>query len=366
MEFIGVEAYVHGSPVRSAVLLINLGTPQAPTAPAVRRYLREFLSDPRVVELPRWLWWPVLNGPVLAFRPARSAAKYASVWSAEGSPLLAISRRQAKALAAELQARSLDLEVGLAMRYGEPSVDEALRALRERQVGRILAVPMYPQYSATTTASTMDAVGDVLRRVRDVPEMRWIKHFADDPGYVAALKESVQEHWQRDGRGDCLVMSFHGLPQRSLILGDPYHCECQKTARLLAEALGLERAAYRVSFQSRFGRARWLEPSTVETVRSLAAGGARRVDVVCPGFAADCLETLEEISIEVRAEFLGAGGREMRYIPCLNDRSEFIDALADLVERNIQGWPVQSDRRDSLQTEAQLSRERALGMGAQR
>ena len=358
--------HAHGGVEGSAVLLINLGTPQAPTAPAVRRYLREFLSDPRVVELPRWLWWPILNGPVLSFRPRRSAAKYAAIWTAEGSPLLVASRRQAAALAAELKGRQLDLEVALAMRYGEPSIAATIDGLRSRRVSRILVVPMYPQYSATTTASTMDGVSRALQRVRDVPEMRWLKHFADDAGYILALKASVLAHWERHGRGDGLLMSFHGLPQRNLQLGDPYHCECQKTARLLAEALGLQPEAWRVSFQSRFGRARWLEPSTVDTVRALAGGGARTIDVICPGFVADCLETLEEIAIEVRAEFIGAGGQALRYIPCLNDSAAFVAALADLVQQNVQGWPVDASQREERSALAMRSAQRAVAMGAPR
>ncbi len=366
MQFIGTHGYAHGSPDRSAVLLINLGTPQAPTADAVRRYLREFLSDPRVVELPRWLWWPILNGPILSVRPARSAAKYAKVWTAQGSPLLAISRRQSEALARELERRRLDLEVALAMRYGSPSIGEALQGLRALGVGRLLLLPMYPQYSATTTASSMDGVHRVLARLRDVPQTRWIKHFGDEPAYILALAASVREHWERHGRGEFLLMSFHGLPQRNLERGDPYHCECHRTARLLAEALGLDRAAWRVSFQSRFGRARWLEPSTVDSLQALAAGGVRRLDVVCPGFVADCLETLEEIAIEGQAAFVAAGGQQLRYIGCLNDRADFISALADMVQRNVQGWPVDLEQQPARLSQAQRSAARAHAMGAPR
>jgi protoporphyrin/coproporphyrin ferrochelatase len=366
MQFIGADRHTHGGAERSAVVLINLGTPQAPTAPAVRRYLREFLSDPRVVELPRWLWWPILNGPVLALRPRQSAAKYAAVWTAEGSPLLVGSRRQAAALSAELALRGLDIDVALAMRYGEPSIEAALAPLRARQVTRMLMLPMYPQYSATTTASAIDGVNRLVARLRDVPEIRWIKHFADDPGYIAALAASVGDHWRQHDRGQCLLMSFHGLPRRNLDLGDPYHCECQKTARLLAQSLGLELSAYRVSFQSRFGRARWLEPSTVDTLRSLARGGVRRLDVICPGFVADCLETLEEIAIEGRAQFLAAGGEQLRYIPCLNDSARFVRTLADLVERNTSGWPVDAGQQEIQSREAQRSAELAIAMGAPR
>jgi ferrochelatase len=366
MRFIGTDKHVHGGVDRSAVVLINLGTPDAPTAPAVRRYLREFLSDPRVVELPRWLWWPVLNGPVLALRPRQSAAKYASVWTAEGSPLLVGSRQQAAALGAELALRGVQIDVALAMRYGAPSIPAALAPLRARNVTRMLMLPMYPQYSATTTASAVDGVNRLVGRLRDVPEIRWIKHFADDPGYIEALRASVLEHWQHHGRGECLLMSFHGLPRRNLDLGDPYHCECQKTARLLAQSLGLERSAYRVSFQSRFGAARWLEPSTVDTLRSLARGGVRRLDVICPGFVADCLETLEEIVIEGQTQFQAAGGEQLRYIPCLNASPRFIWALADLVERNTSGWPLDPRQQDMHSRQAQHSAELAIAMGAPR
>jgi ferrochelatase len=363
MQFTGADQHVHGSVDRSAVLLINLGTPQAPTAAAVRRYLREFLSDPRVVEIPRWIWWPILNGPVLAVRPRRSAAKYAAVWTAEGSPLLVGSQRQAAALTAELALRGLELDVALAMRYGEPSIEAALQQLRSRNVTRTLMLPLYPQYSATTTASAMDGVNRALGRLRDVPEIRWIKHFADDPGYIDALRASVVGHWERHGRGDCLLMSFHGLPRRNLELGDPYHCECHKTARLLAEALALQPSAFRISFQSRFGRARWLEPSTVDTLRELARSGVRRLDVICPGFVADCLETLEEIAIEGQAQFLAAGGQQLRYIGCLNDSARFIGAVADLVQRNVQGWPVDPGQREARSSQARRSAELALAMG---
>jgi len=366
MRFIGDGGHVHGGVERSAVVLINLGTPQAPTAPAVRRYLRQFLSDPRVVEIPRWIWWPILNGPVLALRPAKSAAKYAAVWTPEGSPLLVNSQRQAGALGAHLASRGLQLDVALAMRYGEPSIGAVLQQLRARGVARMLMLPMYPQYSATTTASSVDGVNQVLGRLRDLPEMRWIKHFADDTGYIEALRASVAAHWERHGRGECLLMSFHGLPRRNLDLGDPYHCECQKTARLLAEALELGPAAWRVSFQSRFGRARWLEPSTADTLRDLGRSGMRRLDVICPGFVADCLETLEEIAIEGQATFLQAGGQQLRYIGCLNDSAHFIRALADLVERNVQGWPIDSAQQDRQPVEARRSAERAIAMGAPR
>lgn len=368
MSFSQEPAYRHGTVGRTAVLIVNLGTPTAPEPAAVRRYLREFLSDPRVVEIPRLAWWPILNGLILPLRPRKSAAKYATIWSEGGSPLLVYSRAQAQLLRGYLGDRGLDIEVALAMRYGEPSVASVLTTLREQGVERLLVLPMYPQYSATTTAAVFDAIWDRLRVMRNVPEVRVIKHFHDDPGYIAALKDRVLAHWQKFGRPESgagqLVMSFHGVPKRTLDLGDPYHCECQKTGRLLAAALGLDPSEYRLTFQSRFGRAEWLQPYTAQTLVELARGGVGRVDVVCPGFTADCLETLEEIAIEGRAEFLAAGGREFHHIPCVNDSPTFIGALADLVEQHVQGWPVERAQRAQREAEAKKSRETARLLGA--
>ena len=313
---------------RAAVLLLNLGTPKAPTSDAVRQYLKEFLSDPRVVEIPRAIWWPLLHGVVLRTRPPRSAARYAAIWTDEGSPLLAGSERQARALLAELQRRGLDIDVALAMRYGEPSIDSVLQRLRARGIGRLLLLPMYPQYSATSTASAFDRVFGALQRSRNQPELRALRSFHDHPGYIDALRHSVRSYWDANGWPDRLVMSFHGLPERNKALGDPYDDECRRTGNLLAEALGLEKDRFLVTFQSRFGRARWLQPYTSATLQALGRAGTRRVDVVCPGFAADCLETLEEVNIEGRREFLTAGGRQFHYIGCLNDAPRFVRALA--------------------------------------
>jgi ferrochelatase len=360
------SSFRHGSAPRTAVLLLNLGTPEAPRPGAVRRYLRQFLMDPRVVEIPRPVWWLLLNLIILPLRGAASAARYAGIWGPEGSPLLVNARRQQAALQAALTAQGLDVEVALAMRYGQPAVDATLTGLRDRGVVRILALPLYPQYSATTTASALDAVMEHLTGERDLPELRWVRNYHDDAGYIAALAASVREHWARTGGpGQTLVMSFHGLPRRNLDLGDPYHCECRKTARLLAEALGLAPGQYAVSFQSRFGRARWLEPYTVDTLRALARAGQRRVDVVCPGFTADCLETLEEIAQEGRDEFLAAGGSEFHAIACLNDRPDFIQALAGIARQHLAGWPVdvQAVREAAERAQAGAARARALGAG---
>jgi ferrochelatase len=361
MPFRPEPAYSHGSPARTAVLLVNLGSPDEPTAPATRRYLAEFLSDPRVVEIPRFVWWLVLNGIILNTRPAKSAAKYATIWTPEGSPLVAGTARLEKLLRGHLGERGLPVLVRHAMRYGNPSVASALDALRSEGATRVLVLPLYPQYAAATTASVWDAVALWARRARQLPEFRFINRYGDDALHIHALAQSVRAYWQREGRGRMLVMSFHGLPERSLHLGDPYHCECHKTARLLAEALGLGKEEYRVTFQSRFGKAQWLRPYTEPTLKELAAAGIDRVDVVCPGFAVDCLETLEEIAQEARDAFVAAGGREFHYIPCLNDDADGVRALVAVVERHLAGWPVPGPQASP---ESQRQRELALAMGA--
>jgi len=358
MSFAPAPPFRHGQAERTAVLLVNLGTPDAPTAAALRRYLAQFLWDPRVVEIPRPLWWLILHCVILRTRPAKSAAKYASIWTAAGSPLLHWTVRQAEQLQTALAARGHQVIVRHAMRYGEPAVDRVLDALQADGATRVLVLPLYPQYAAATTASTLDAVGDWVRRHRRVPELRFINQYHDDAGYIAALAASVQAHWATHGRGQMLVMSFHGVPARSLALGDPYHCECHKTARLLAEALGLGQDDYRVTFQSRLGRAKWLEPYTEPTVQQLAASGVKRIDAICPGFAADNLETLEEIAMEAKEAFVQAGGERFDFIPCLNDRPDWIAALADLSERHLQGWPLGTPVADEAQ------RQRALALGA--
>ena len=358
MTFAPEPPYRHGSAPRTAVLLVNLGTPDAPTPAALRRYLAEFLWDPRVVEIPRPLWWLILNGVILRTRPAKSAAKYASIWTEQGSPLLLWSARQAEQLQAELAARGHAVLVRHAMRYGAPSIASVLDGLQAEGATRVLVLPLYPQYAAATTASTFDAVAGWAQQSRRMPELRFINRYHDHPGYIAALAASVREHWAMQGRGEKLVMSFHGVPARSLTLGDPYHCECHKTARLVAEALGIGRDDYLVTFQSRLGRAKWLEPYTEPTVKQLAAQGVKRIDAICPGFASDNLETLEEIAMEAKEAFLHAGGERFDFIDCLNDRPDWINALADLSLQHLQGWPLGTPVVDEAQ------RQRALAMGA--
>ncbi|HYN62939.1 MAG TPA: ferrochelatase [Rubrivivax sp.] len=361
MNFNPEAPFKHGSPARVGVLVVNLGTPDAPTAPALRRYLAEFLSDARVVEIPRALWWLILHGVILRVRPAKSALKYAAVWTPEGSPLAVWTAKQAKLLLGYLGQAGHSVVVRHAMRYGKPSIANELDALRAQGVTRVLVLPLYPQYSAATSASVFDAVALWAMRARMVPELRFVQQYHDEPAYIAALTAQVRAHWQREGRGPMLVISFHGVPERSLHLGDPYHCACHKTARLLAESLGLKKDEYRVTFQSRFGKARWLQPYTEPTLQQLAREGIERVDVICPGFVADCLETLEEIDQEAREAFIEAGGKSFHYIACLNDRHEWIQALREIALRHLQGWDTQTPP-DPAELLAQ--RERAIALGA--
>jgi len=315
------------------VLLINLGTPDSPEPGAVRAYLREFLSDPRVVEIPQLIWQPILRGIILTTRPRRSAHAYRQIWTDEGSPLAAISARQAAALTGAFGA---DVEVDLAMRYGRPAIGERIDVLRSKGCTRILLAPLYPQYCAATTATALDAAFAHLARLRWQPAVRTLPPYYDDPAYIDALAESVRAGLaELPFEPQALVASFHGVPQRTLELGDPYHCHCQKTARLVSEALGRELV---VAFQSRFGRAKWLEPATDATLSRLPSEGIKRVAVFAPGFAADCLETLEEIAIRGRAVFLAAGGDKFAYLPCLNDSHSGIAMLRELIERELAGW----------------------------
>lgn len=338
------ESLAHTTTPRLGVLLVNLGTPDSPTPQAVRRYLAEFLSDPRVVEIPRAIWLPILYGFVLPFRPKRVAHAYASVWQDGGSPLLVGSQQLTDALADRLGAEfGTSVVTALAMRYGKPSIAAAMDRFERENVRRILVLPLYPQYSASTTAAVMDVVFASLMQRRWIPELRSIHQYHDDPGYIAALANSVREHWNAKGPAERLMLSFHGIPKHYVSRGDPYYCHCQKTARLLIDDLGCAPDRVVITFQSRFGRTPWLEPYTDVTLKALGAQGVSSVDVLCPGFAVDCLETLEEIAIRNRDDFLAAGGRELRYIPALNDTPEHADALQALVRSNLAGWLPNSD-----------------------
>jgi len=338
-QFAKEPPYTHGTAPKIGVLLINLGSPAAATPGAVRTYLREFLSDPYVVEIPRPIWWLILNLFVLTTRPKASAERYAQVWTKEGSPLKVHTERQTTMLRGYLGERLKQPHVvDYAMRYGKPSIREKLDALKAQDCDRILLLPLYPQYSASTTATAFKAAFEALGDMRNQPALRTVKHFHDHEGYIKAVAQSISDDWVRHGRGDHLVLSFHGVPRRTLDLGDPYHCECLKTGRLIAEQIGLKAGFYTIAFQSRFGHAEWLKPYTAEVLKDLAQRKVGRVDVACPGFVADCLETLEEIGIEAKGDFLKAGGKELHYIPCLNERDDWLHALTDLALKNLLGW----------------------------
>jgi ferrochelatase len=312
---------------KTGILITNLGTPDAPTPKAVRAYLKEFLSDPRVIDLPRWKWWPILNLIILNIRPKRSARNYQKVWTAQGSPLLV----QSQALLAALQLALPDLPIALGMRYGQPSLKQGLLELRKAGAQRIIILPLYPQYSATTTATTFEAALAAMRPCPAVPELHFLRDYHDHPLYIQALKTSILTFWQTHGTPDKLMLSFHGLPQRYIKQGDPYLAQCQRTTQLLAEALQLNPDQFILSFQSRVGREPWLQPYTDDALTQLAQSGTERIHVICPGFACDCLETLEEINLNYRKVFLKAGGKAFEYIPCLNTETTHIALLKDLL-----------------------------------
>ncbi|HDZ07886.1 ferrochelatase [Pseudohongiella sp.] len=339
MKFQGSPGFTHAQQDRIGVLITNLGTPDAPTPSALHRYLKQFLWDPRVVEVPRPIWWLILNGVILNIRPRRSAKSYATVFTDEGSPLLFHTRHQAGALAKALQSRGHEgLVVDFAMRYGNPSIPSVLENMMQQGVRKLLVLPLYPQYSASTTASTFDAISADFTKRRLLPELRFVNHYHDFAPFIAAAAERIKAHWAEHGRADKLMLSYHGVPKKYLLNGDPYHCECHKTSRLLAEALELKEGEWMTTFQSRFGREEWLKPYTDETLKALPGQGVKSVQVFCPGFSADCLETIEEIGEENREYFEHAGGERYEYISALNDRPEHISALADLVQLHMSGW----------------------------
>jgi|SRR5690554_972708 len=357
MKYKGRSNFEHGERGKVGVLLLNLGTPDAPTTSALRRYLGEFLADPRVVEVPRLLWRIILHGVILRIRPARSAKAYQTVWTDEGSPLLFHTKNQAAGVTKALkQGWGDDIEVTFAMRYGNPAVSEGIEALMQKGVRKLLVLPLYPQYSGSTSASTFDAVAKNFMQRRWLPDFRFISHYHDNPGYIKAVAQSIREYQQQHGTSDKLIFSYHGVPKSYLLKGDPYHCECYKTTRLVAMELGLEKDAYMTTFQSRFGREEWLQPYTDKTLQGLPEQGVKSLQVVCPGFAADCLETIEEINIENRGYFMAAGGERFDYIPCLNASDIHIQALTQLIEENLQGWVAESEAN------AQISKEQAQAL----
>ena len=314
---------------KTAVILTNLGTPKTNTKAAVSDFLKEFLSDTRVVEIPKVIWWFILNLIILPFRSGKSLKAYNKIWTDEGSPLLSISRQQQAALQQNLGDK---IKVELMMRYGEPSFASVINGLLEDNYQNLIILPLYPQNSATTTATSFDLIGDIMKQSRAIPDIKFISNYHGDPGYIHALAASIQEHWQQQQRQRFLLMSFHGLPQRNVDLGDPYYDQCTGTAQLLATIMGLESKQWGMSFQSRFGKQTWLQPYTSETLATLADNGLKEIDIVCPGFSVDCLETLEEIQMENREVFIEHGGEQYHYIPCLNDRADHIQMMADLVK----------------------------------
>jgi protoporphyrin/coproporphyrin ferrochelatase len=361
----GLSKFEHGRTPRLGIILVNLGTPESPTPAAVRRYLAEFLSDPRVVEIPRLIWKVILHGIILRVRPRKSAHAYASVWTDQGSPLRAVSQALTQKVREALAQRAPGpVSVVLAMRYGEPAIDAVLRQLQAQGMERLLVLPLYPQYSGATIGSVTDAVFASLSRWRWVPELRIMGAYHDDPRYIRAIADSIRTHWGNHGQGDKLLISFHGMPKATLIAGDPYFCHCHKTARLIAEALNLGEAQWEMAFQSRFGAAAWLQPYVVDRVKALPAEGVRQLTVVCPGFASDCLETLEEIALQGRDSFMQAGGERFDYVPALNADTAHVDLQADRILQHAAGWPETSADFDPRSLEDALAATRAYAQAA--
>ena len=339
MKYLGQSDYQHATAPRIGVLLTNLGTPEAPTAKALKPYLKQFLWDPRVVEVPRLLWWLILHAFILTTRPKKSAEAYAEVWTDRGSPLLYHLEDQVAGVTERLKADWGDnIVVKGAMRYGQPSIGSQVQALISEGVQQLVVLPLYPQFGGPTTASTFDALTDELQGQRWVPDLRFLSSYHDHPAYIKALADSIRSHWDEHGRADKLVLSYHGMPKRYLLEGDPYHCQCMKTSRLVAVELGLAEDDYMSTFQSRFGRDEWLKPYTDETLQGLPDQGVKSLQIICPGFSADCLETIEEIGMENRDYFIEAGGERYEYIPCLNATEQHIGVLTTLVNEQLAGW----------------------------
>ena len=365
MAYLKEPEFKHGQVSRTGILLINLGTPEAPTAAALRPYLKEFLSDPRVVEIPRPIWWLILNVIILNTRPKKSAAKYAAIWTKDGSPLKVHTAKQAKLLKGWLGEKiASPFMVEYAMRYGEPAIAATLAQMKAAGCERILLLPLYPQYAASSTGTALDAAMAWWGKLRNQPALRSVHSYHDHQAYINALVANIHNYWQRHGRPDVLLISFHGVPRYTLDKGDPYHCECRKTARLLTEGLGLTEQQYRVTFQSRFGRAEWLQPYTDKTLVELGKAGVNRVDVIAPGFTSDCLETLEELAIEGRDRFLTSGGKEFNYIPALNEHPAWIAALGQIALENLGGWVSATLDKEAAERQRQQSKQLAMERGS--
>jgi len=339
-SFIGEKNYEHGSSDKTGILLTNLGTPDAPTAKAVKPYLLEFLSDPRVIELPKFIWQIILRGIILLIRPRRSAKIYSSIWTKDGSPLLSISKKQLELVKKELQSSYPNTVIELAMRYGNPSINSSLKKLQNQQVRRLLILPLYPQYCAATTASTFDAVTNVLQKWRWIPELRFINQYFEEENYIKAIVSSIEYFRKINGIPQKTIFSYHGIPKKYHTKGDPYHCYCLKTTRLVREYMKLKDEDVITTFQSRFGRQEWLQPYTSQTLMELPGQGVNNIHIISPGFSADCLETLEELEEENREYFMKAGGKEYKYIPCLNDNPLHISMITNLIHKHTQGWKI--------------------------
>ena len=331
--------YEHGDPQKIGIILANLGTPDEPESTALRKYLGEFLMDRRVIEIPRFIWCWVLHLIILVFRPSSSAKKYRQIWTSKGSPLLVNAQAQSKLLKKHLNKKfKQPIEVSLGMSYGNPSMEKTFNELRKKNCTKIILFPLYPQYAASSSASAMDSLWRLLLKTRNVPEIRTIRHYHDNPAYINALKISVLNFWKKNGKPTKLIMSFHGIPKKSLHQGDPYHCECHKTGRLLAKALNLKDSEYQICFQSRFGKAEWLKPYFSEVITNLGKQKINDLHVICPGFSSDCLETLEEINIEGKSIFINNGVKNYKYIPALNANLYWIEAMGQILNANLQGW----------------------------
>ena len=341
MKYFGEKNYEHGSKDKTGVLITNLGTPDAPDAKSLKVYLNQFLSDPRVIEIPKILWQIILKGIILQIRPRKSAANYKKIWTDDGSPLLAISKKQLDGVKKIISYKHPNIEFALGMRYGNPSIESALKDLQSKQVRRLLVLPLYPQYCAATTGSTFDEVTNVLQKWRWIPELRFINQYFEEEKYIEALASSIEYFWKKNKRPQKILFSYHGIPKRYLTNGDPYHCFCLKTTRLVKEKMNLSDDEIMPTFQSRFGREEWLKPYTAETLKELPNKGIKDIHIISPGFSADCLETLEELEEENREYFIEAGGEKYKYISCLNDNSEHLNFISHLIYKNTQGWNIE-------------------------
>ena len=338
VKYVGEKDYEHGTKENIGILITNLGTPDAPEKQELKVYLNQFLSDPRVIELPKILWQILLKLVILQIRPAKSAEAYKKIWTKNGSPLLDISKRQLEKIKKSLSASHPNMIFEIGMRYGNPSIPSALEKLQKQKVRKLLILPMYPQYCAATTGSTFDEVTNTLQKWRWIPELRFINQYFEEEKYIQVLSNSIRSFWNKNSKPQKIIFSFHGIPKRYLLNGDPYHCFCLKTTRLVKENMGLKDEEIMTTFQSRFGKAEWLQPYTSETLKELPKKGVKNIHIISPGFSSDCLETLEELEEENREYFMESGGEKYKYIPCLNDDDEHIDMFVNLIKKNIQGW----------------------------